>query len=75
MDLLFLDNSKSHSSPSRGEHQTLTNVLDQCLDVVKESTPGTQTPYISVADLQTWECDRDGDRDPFQIFFQDTYPM
>lgn len=39
--------------------------LNQCLDVEKDSTRSYSKPYISLKDLQTWECSKP---DPFQQF-------
>lgn len=39
--------------------------LNQCLDVEKESTQSYSKPYISLKDLQTWECSQP---DVFQHF-------
>ncbi|EIW73070.1 hypothetical protein TREMEDRAFT_19145, partial [Tremella mesenterica DSM 1558] len=47
---------------------SLPNSGYQCLDVVSGSQPGTQKPYNSVGDLQTWECSTNND--PQQIFYQ-----
>jgi hypothetical protein len=40
---------------------------NQCLDVTRDSTGQTQSPYSYLETLQNWQCSTNGD--PQQIFF------
>ncbi|WRT63600.1 uncharacterized protein IL334_000523 [Kwoniella shivajii] len=42
----------------------------QCLDVIKDSTSSYNKPYISVKDLQMWECHPDDHPDISQQYFE-----
>lgn len=69
-NIYSLDNSRSYRTAFISD----ADPIDQCLDVKMGSQAGNQTPYNSVADLQTYECDNSEKGDQFQIFFELPYP-